>query len=591
MRKLLKQGVLLTFLMGLTLGLNPLRAQTKWTPEKARLFETQIKKALKEWKIPGIAVGVVQNGKVVFSKGFGYAKLNEKIAITPQTVFQIASCSKAMTSAVAAKLVANYKLDWDVPIKQYLPNFQLSNTYTAEHLTLRDALSHRSGLGRHDAVWGISGFSRKDLMKHLKYLSCTGQLRQKWQYNNLMYMVASEVIASANSTTWEKAMQQHLFDPLQMKSTGVKIKKLMQQPAYAYPYVMQGNVPQKVDFESAEAIAGAGTIYSNLEDMNKWLLMLTNQGKHNKQEIIPFNALKETYSPQAILPYGYNQQGHYYSYGFGWVIGYRHQNLVIEHDGNLRGFNTNMAFLPQQKTGLVLLNNGGGQNNPINYIIKEYFFDLLAGKQSDKLFNEYKKSREELLKNPKTSNKVTAKPLIRPLESYVGTYQHLGYGNVTVRVKGKHLQVNLNQTLWLDVVHRGFEVFQVTQHQFENKLVFRGNENGAIEGFKTTFDKQDGSVFFTRQKPSISLEVLKSYLGRYKSTKGTEMEFLLSRDKKGLKLALTNQPSFDLVPIKVNRFAFKNLPGYEVSFEGKKGNIQEVVFYKPDGITKAKRIK
>ena len=404
-------------------------------------------------------------------------------------------------------------------------------------------------------------------------------------------MVASEAIASANTSSWEKAMQQHLFEPLQMKSTGVKVKQLVQQPSYAYPYVMQKGVPQKVDLESAETIAGAGAIYSNLEDMNKWLLMLTNQGKYNNQDIIPFNALRETYSPQAILPYGYNQEGNYYSYGFGWVIGYRHQHLVIEHDGNLRGFNTNMAFLPQQKTGLVLLNNGGGQNNPINYIIKEYFFDLLAVKQSDKLFNEYKKSREESLKNQKRPNKAIVKPLIRPLESYVGTYQHLGYGSVAMRVRNKHLQVNLNHTLWLDVVHRGYEVFQIIQPQFKTKLVFRGNENGDIEGFKTTFDKQDGSVFFTRQKPSLSLEVLKSYLGKYKSTGGTEMEFLLSRDKKGLKLALTNQPSFDLVLVKANRFAFKSLPGYEVSFEGKEGNIQEVLFYKPDGVTKAKRVK
>lgn len=241
---------------------------------------------MKEWNIPGMAVGIIKDGEIIYSSGLGLRDVNKNLETTENTLFAIGSASKSFTALAVGILVDEGKLDLDTPIKKYIPSFELNNKYAGEHITLRDMLCHRSGLPRHDALWYNSSLSRKELVDRIKYLEFSKDFRETWQYNNLMYATAGYIIELITGLTWEEFVKIRILEPLGMNNTNFSVDVSKESADYSQPYSQQGDKIHQTNFRNIDSIGPAGSINSNLTDMLKWLNLHLNKGNLNGKQII-----------------------------------------------------------------------------------------------------------------------------------------------------------------------------------------------------------------------------------------------------------------------------------------------------------------
>ena len=276
------------------------RAQAPDVTSKLSGFDSYVEQVLKDWNTPGIGVGIVVNDKLVFAKGYGYRDYEKKLPFTPTTLFQIASNSKLFTAVSAGMLVEEGKLTWDKPVRESVPTIQFFNDQLNNNVTLRDMLSHRTGVTRHDSIWFRSPFKRKELFEKLKYLEPQEPMRQTFLYNNLMYAAAGNIIELKSGKTWEQFVSEKIFTPLEMKTTTFSISDMTQHPDHGMPYKEKRDSFElyKIPYyEDTEGIAPAGAIISNIDELSHWLIALMNDGKYNGKQVLPANVLKATLQP------------------------------------------------------------------------------------------------------------------------------------------------------------------------------------------------------------------------------------------------------------------------------------------------------
>ncbi|MCJ7496669.1 MAG: beta-lactamase family protein, partial [candidate division Zixibacteria bacterium] len=249
-------------------------AQTQDVQKKLKGFDQYMEKVLKDWNVPGIGVGIVVKDQLVFAKGYGYRDYEKKLPITPNTLFQIASNTKLFTSSAIGLLVEEKKLDWDKPVRQYVPIIEFYNDELNNTVTIRDMLSHRTGISRHDLIWYKSDFTRKELFDRLKYLEPSQPLRQGFLYNNMMYAASGYIIQYLTQKTWEDFVRERIFKPLDMKSTLFSIEEMTKQPDFGVPYnekrdtTLLYRIPY---YEDVQGMGPAGSIISSIQDMSHWL--------------------------------------------------------------------------------------------------------------------------------------------------------------------------------------------------------------------------------------------------------------------------------------------------------------------------------
>ncbi len=255
---------------------------------------------LSAWKVPGLALAVVKDGEMVFARGFGKRDLTGGEAVTPQTIFAIGSSSKAFTAASLAMLVDEGKLNWDRPVREYIPFFKLYDTVASERITPRDLLIHNSGLPRHDLAWYRSSRSRKELVEGLRYLEPSKDFRSTWQYQNMMYATAGYLVECVSGLSWEDFVQQRIFAPLGMSNSYVNDTSAREHTTnYSLPYREKDGEIQQIPFYSHwQALGPAGSIHSNVEDLCKWLLLHLNKGKVGDRQLISEGQMTQLHSPQ-----------------------------------------------------------------------------------------------------------------------------------------------------------------------------------------------------------------------------------------------------------------------------------------------------
>src|SRR5882762_2244026 len=264
---------------------SPLRAAEVKTPGPARRldgFDAYMQKVVKDWNVPGIGVAVIAKDQVIFAKGYGYRDYGQKVPFTARTVVPIASNTKLFTATAAGLLVEEAKLEWDKPVRQFVPGIQFYNDELNATVTIRDMLSHRTGITRHDTIWYKSDFTRKELYERLKYLEPSQPLRQTFLYNNMMYAGAGYVIELLSGKKWEDFVRERLLGPLGMTSTVFSIADHQKAPEHGVPYTERRDsfeiysIPY---YSEAEGIGPAGSMNSNLEDMSRWVIAQLNEGK------------------------------------------------------------------------------------------------------------------------------------------------------------------------------------------------------------------------------------------------------------------------------------------------------------------------
>jgi CubicO group peptidase (beta-lactamase class C family) len=563
-------------------------------------FDSFVEKELKNWKVPGAAIAIIKDGKVIHMKGYGFADVKNKRPVTTKTVFPIASVTKSFTVSTLAVLVKQGKLEWDKPVREFLPDFRLYDETLTSHMTPRDLVTHRSGLPRHDGAWYNSPLSREELYQRLRYFEPSKDIRTTFQYNNFMFMTAGYLAGKLNGSTWEQAVEKNILTPIGMTSTNFTIADLKKLPDYALPYQKDDKEEvQEINFQPLDAMGPTGSMNSNVEDMVKYVAMHLNKGKHGDKEVLFPSDVEQMQTPQMVMQSAmrYAEVGHS-QYGMGFFITTYRGHKLVHHGGNMDGFALLVSMMPNEKIGIVILTNLDA--NPLRTIFSYNTYDrLLSLNQIDwsKRLKEQeakdKATEEDAKKQGLTVKRTGTKPS-HDMSEYAGEYEHPAYGTVKIEtVGGDSLRIT-----WHDFVsslqHFHFDVFETPQNKLNRlertKVMFNTNWNGDIASISTPMESGVKDIVFERvaDKEMKSREFLRPLAGQYDL--GSLVATVMLRDDNVLVLSIPGQSPYELLPVRGTRFDLKGLSGYTIEFKkDASGKVTDLAFYQPDGNYVAKR--
>ncbi len=408
-------------------------------------------RTLKTFDVPGIAVAIVKDGQVIHAKGYGVRSIASTAPVDENTLFGIASNSKAFTTAALAMLVDEGKINWDDKVIKYLPKFKMYNDYVTNEFTIRDLLTHRSGLGLGAGdlmIWPDGhNFTTKDIIENLKYLKPVSAFRTKYDYDNLLYIVAGEVLAQVSGQSWGDFIEQRIMKPLAMNQSAASFQRLKDTSNIISPHVPTEGKLKAITRYKNPILDAAGGIYASVNDLSKWVIMQLQKGKYDNGKIL-FSEKQQTemWTAQTIMP---NKPvapyfSHFKSYGLGWQLSEVKGSFQVSHTGGLDGIVTQVTLLPELNLGIIVLTNqqNGAAFNAITNTIKDSYLNL----KSDDYVTLYSSQRKEkvvsadkitdevwstVAQNSKDKIKVDAK-------KYVGTYKDNWLGEIVLsEQKGK----------------------------------------------------------------------------------------------------------------------------------------------------------
>lgn len=586
------------FLIILSSLLAPLVASKKTPEEDLKGLDKFITERMEEWKVPGLAISVVQDGRLVFSKGFGFRNVEKNLPVTPKTLFAIGSCTKAFTAVTMGILVDEGQLEWDKPLREYLPTFHLKDKFASERMTPRDLVCHRSGLPRHDAVWYNSSATRKELFERLQYLEPSKDFRTTYQYQNLMFMTAGYLVGQRTGASWESFVRDRIFMPLGMTDSNFSVTDSQKTQDFALPYMKKDDKVIEIPFRNIDTIGPAGSINSNVTDMANWLLLNLSKGKKGDQQIISESSLREIQSPQMISSKSYRYDESFYSmYGMGWGISSYRGHLILRHGGGIDGFTAQVVLMPKANIGMVILTNMSG--TPLPSIIVYNVADRLLGlNQIDwnsrirKEVDEAEKEAEQAKKDKDKDLKPDTKPSHR-LEDYAGDYEHPGYGVISVMKKDDQLIAEYNSISYA-VRHYHYDVFEFHDEMFDRsfKVSFLTDLKGNISSLSVQLETAVEPSVFTKMPEKAMLEksFLEKFVGEYMIGQTKSTVFL--KGDKTLFIFVPGQPEYELVPYQGTEFNFKALSGFSIEFiMDESGTVTEAKVTQPNGVFTAKKVK
>jgi CubicO group peptidase (beta-lactamase class C family) len=404
---------------------------------------------LKTFDVPGIAVGVIKDGKLIHAKGYGVKSLRTMQKVDENTLFGIASNSKAFTTAALGMLIDEGKLKWDDKVTDYIPEFKMYDPYVTEAFTIRDLLTHRSGLGlgAGDLMMfpDSNNFTKKDIIHNLRYLKAVSSFRTKYDYDNNLYIVAGEVLARVSGKSWEDFIEQRIMQPLGMTASKASVNRLTNRNNIVMPHAPVNGKITTIDIEWSEIANAAGGIVSNITDLSKWLIMQMDNGKYGDGKKLFSEAVHEDFwSPQTIIningPGAYNS--HFASYGLGWFLtdvkGYKQAS----HTGGLAGIVTQITLIPELKIGIIVLTNqqSGAAFTAITNTIKDSYLGVKGANRVKQMHDRVMKNEEEAKKITDTiwagiaaQQKKTASKA--DINNFIGTYTDQWFGDVTITIK------------------------------------------------------------------------------------------------------------------------------------------------------------
>ncbi|PYT70334.1 MAG: penicillin-binding protein [Acidobacteria bacterium] len=420
------------------------RAQEADVAKKLQGFDAYMEQTLKDWNTPGVGVGIVVQDKLVFAKGYGYRDYEKKLRFTTKTMQPIASNSKLFTAVAAGMLVDEGNLAWDKPIRDSVPEIQFYNDQLNSNVTLRDMLSHRTGVTRHDLIWFKSPFTREELFKKLKYLEPQEPIRTTFLYNNLMFAAVGQIIEIKSGRKWEDFVRERIFTPLDMSTTCYTIAGMLKQPDYGVPFREKRDSFElyKIPYyEDTEGVAPAGAIISNIDELSHWLIALMNEGKYDGKQVLPPGALKATLQPAIALPNAGGEALGFWelinsAYGMGrWTASYRGK-LLTYHGGDLPGFHSQISFMPNDKIGVIVLvisDHSAPLYNIVSYNVYERLLGMDQTPWSQRQLQQRlanKKAGTEARAKAGGDRVLNTKPS-HALADYAGEYENAAYGILT----------------------------------------------------------------------------------------------------------------------------------------------------------------
>jgi CubicO group peptidase (beta-lactamase class C family) len=433
----------------------------------AQNFDKAARDAAAAWQFPGMAVAVVQDDKVVFLKAYGVKEIGKSEPVTVDSLFQIGSTTKAFTTTAMAMLVDEKKLDWDDRVRQYIDYFHLSDPCADSLITLRDLVSHRTGLSRHDELWDNSPLTREEILRRVAGLKLSKPIRTAYQYNNIMFMAAGDVVAAASKMTWDEFVRTRIFEPLGMTHTGTAFAGWAASDHATGHRFAHGILSVQTALDDAN-LAPAGSIKSSPRDMAQWLRFQLANGEIGGKRLVSEQALSETKTPQMPLRLekaarDINPFTHVQSYAMGWNVQDYRGELLVTHFGALNGFRTAVALLPDRHAGVVVMGNSSrviGVAALRNTILDEILHAAPARDWNAVYLAVEKKAdeRAEQAKKDREAKRVKDTHPSRDLAAYAGTYRDVAYGDAVVALENDGLVFRWSR-LVIPLTHYNYDTF------------------------------------------------------------------------------------------------------------------------------------
>ena len=479
------------------------------TPLTAAQVEAVAAAAHEQFAPKGFALAVVQDGDVLVEVAHGERATG--VPLTAQSLFNIASCSKAFTAAAIALLVQQGKLQWDDLVVDHVPEFRLADPWITAHMTVRDLLSHRCGLGTFDGdlLWYGSDYDDAEVMKRAARLPIRQRFREQYGYQNIMFMVAGTIVQRRSGQSWEEFVETWLLAPLGMAATRASAQRLPKDAEKAIPHIDGVAV---VDHEFV-ACKPAASLYSSVHELTAWMRMLLAGGQWQGKPMLTEASLREMWRPHvATAPGSGAATADFKSYGMGWFLSLERGQKVVEHDGGMPGFLSKVSLMPGEKFGFVVLNNAN--DGVLNEAVKRALLAMRAGgdglAEIARLATVKKRIDERdraAVQKREAARKQGTQPTL-PLTSYVGSYVDAIYGPATVALQGEQLQITLlpsRRRLFGALGHWHHDTFRVDwpDRFLPFGLVrFEVDHEGKVAGFRIDCPIADfdfGALDFRRQ--------------------------------------------------------------------------------------------
>jgi CubicO group peptidase (beta-lactamase class C family) len=450
--------------------LAPPAARAQQTGALPPELDAYIAKALAEWEVPGMGLAVVRRDTVLVAKGYGVRELGKPGRVDENTVFDVASLTKSFTAAAAAVLVDEGKLAWDDPVRRWLPWMEFPDPYLSREVTLRDLLSHRTGLEAANFSFRFTGRDRLEALRQVRWMRPQAPFRTRQVYNNILYSAAGEVTAAAAGTSWAEVMRTRLFQPLGMRSTTVE-EELDRTGNVAAPHAPMGGVQRPIRARNDLNIAPAGGVFSTAADMARWLRFQLAGGVLDGRRVVSAAAMAEMHHPWTMIPTtpemrAARQVEHYAGYGLGWnVMDYRGRPLLW-HSGNAEGMPSYMAILPRDGIGVVVMLNTWAApflhgeltarilDTLLGLPTRDYSGELMARTHEAERRAREARARED-------SARVRGTRPTLPLDAYAGVYADSLYGEIAVAREGEKLTLRMGKGEVADLEHWHHDTFRV----------------------------------------------------------------------------------------------------------------------------------
>lgn len=457
-------------------------------------FDDYVNKAIKDWDVPGVAIAVIKDDKVILAKGYGVRELGKTDPVTANTVFAIGSSSKAVTSAALAILVDEGKIKWNDPVSKYLPDFQLFDPYVTREMTVRDLLTHRIGLERGDRLWYATDYDRNEVMRRIRYLKPSSSFRSRFGYQNVMYLAAGQIIPAVTGKSWDDFLHERIFTPLGMNSTNTTITTFKNVKDLASPHVKVNDKVKPVSYRLIDNIGPAGSINSNVMDVAQWVRLNLNSGKFQDKQLISAANIKEMHSSQTIIPLeglytSIYSEAHFLNYGMGWFLSDYRGRKMVEHGGAIDGMRAAVSMIPEEKLGVVVLGNMNG--SILVQMLANRVFDmfLVPGKEKDwsgdllKVIKAAEAQGKAAAEKREAERVKNTNPSLA-LEKYAGDYNDEMYGDAKITLENGVLKTNFGPYYSGTLEHWHFDTFRVKwkdEVQGQGFINFKLNSQGKVE--------------------------------------------------------------------------------------------------------------
>nr|WP_321222468.1 serine hydrolase [uncultured Psychroserpens sp.] len=457
-------------------------------------LDIQIHELIKDFEIPGLSIGIVRNDSIIFSKGYGNLEVHEKSKVNEHTIFGIGSISKSFTALTLGILVDEGKINWDDKVLKYLPYFELYDPYVTNNFTIRDLLTHRSGLKdvSGGTLWYHSDFSRVEIIKKLKHLQPISGFREKPAYQNVMYVVASEIVKEVSGMSWDKFVKTKVFDKLKMNNSVSISAERESNKNLAKPHIWN-EAYEKVAIiqEKGDNLAPGGFIYSSATDMSNYMRLMLNDGLFNSDTIVNPKIIKEIFTPQIIYPLGGRYSNEFTSYGFGWWLTPINGHKIIEHSGGIDGMQAQLVMIKDLNIGFIILANE--TEEPSTFVLKTILLEQLIDNKSSDFYSRAKTWRDNNVKKKKEApNKVSKTENTMPsllIKAYSGKYTDKMYGDILIDYnENNELEISFthSQVFKGKLEHWHFDTFKIDWLDVrvpDGFLTFNFNSKREILGF------------------------------------------------------------------------------------------------------------